>query len=443
MRGRVAMGCLLCSLVVLAVPTAASAASYMDWECAGPTGAPNTAEGFIPNQSPKAAAVNSCGTLAGSLAVGLVGDAPWQGGLGAAFKYDAPDFTRIEAVSMNRTTSGAPTGSSFLTHQIIVDGTLIDGCLPSAGCSGDRQGEISRANLNAGSLWLTAGCGGTFANTCTTPIRLTVPRAAITLRDDSAPTIANVRGTLVTPGAKSGTVNVEFDAADRGGGVYRMITTVDGKLFEVQPAALGTCLDADPSNANPYEFAAKVPCPLTQAGLSVNVNTTKLSEGAHTIGVALEDAAGNRVDVVGPGARFTVRNARPNGRPAARTRQGRVRMWFAANHKRSYTTQVGRRIVTRGWLRDRRGRGIRGAQLEVYHFVRGHRRLLKTGLRSRKAGRLTLILPLNLFGDARGRRRIAFYYRASLPGPVTSRAKLFLTIRNRRGGPQNKPPDRP
>jgi len=74
--------------------------------------------------------------------------------------------------------------------------------------------------------------------------------------------------------------------------------------------------------------------------------------------------------------------------------------------------------------------------------VRGHRRLLKTGLRSRKAGRLTLILPLNLFGDARGRRRIMFYYRASLPGPVTSRANLFLTIRNRRGGPQIKPPDR-
>jgi hypothetical protein len=96
--------------------------------------------------------------------------------------------------------------------------------------------------------------------------------------------------------------------------------------------------------------------------------------------------------------------------------------------------------VTRGWLRDRRGRGIRGGEIEVYHFVRGHRLLLKTGMLSRKRGRLTLILPLNLFGDARGRRRIAFYYRASLPGPVTSRANLFLTIRNRRGGPQTTLP---
>jgi hypothetical protein len=115
------------------------------------------------------------------------------------------------------------------------------------------------------------------------------------------------------------------------------------RLFEVQPAALGTCLDVAPSNAIPYEFAAKVPCPLTQAGLNVNVDTTKLSEGRHTIGVALEDAAGNRVNVVGPAARFLVRNARPNGRPAARTRHGRVRMWFALNRQTELTTRVGRR----------------------------------------------------------------------------------------------------
>jgi hypothetical protein len=440
MVGRIVVACVLASSIALGLSGAASAGTYVDWECAGPTAAPAAAEGFVGNQSPKAEAINTCGTIGGQLAVGLIDVAPWQGGLGAYFTYGAPDDTRIAAVLIDRATSGAPVGSSFLTYQINVDNVLIDGCLPSAGCSGDRSGQVTRTGLTASSLVLTAGCGGTFANTCLTPIRLAVPRAAITLRDDIAPTIANVRGSLITPGVKSGTVNVEFDATDRGGGVYRMITTVDNRLFEVQPAALGTCLDVAPSNTNPYEFAAKVPCPLTQAGLNVNVDTRKLSEGVHTIGVALEDAAGNRVNVVGPAARFRVRNARPNGRPAARTRHGRVRMWFALNHKTHLTTRVGRRVVTRGWLRDRRGRGIRGGELEVYHFVHGHRRLLKTGMLSRKRGRLTLILPLNLFGDARGQRRIAFYYRASLPGPVTARANLFLTIRNRRGGPQTTLP---
>jgi hypothetical protein len=440
---RIAVGCVLISFFALALSRAASAGTYVDWECAGPTGAPAPAEGFVGTQTPgTTAAVSSCGSVGGQLAAGLIGAGPWDAGLSGYFTYGAPDDTRIAAVLIDRSTLGVGSSSFVnpLTYQINVDSVLIDGCLSGAGCGADRSGQIGRTGVNASALVLTAGCGGVPPNKCSTPIRLAVPRAAITLRDDIAPTIGNVRGSLVTPGAKRGVVNVEFDAADRGGGVYRMITTVDDRLFEVQPAAFGTCVDIAPANANPYEFAAKVPCPLTQAGLNVNVDTTRLSEGWHTIGVALEDAAGNLVNVVGPAARFRVRNARPNGRPAARTRQGRVRMWFALNRKTHLTTRVGRRVVTRGWLRDRRGRGIRGGEIEVYHFVRGHRRLLKTGMLSRKRGRVTLILPLNLFGDARGRRRIEFDYRAFLPGPVTSRANLFLTIRSRRGGPQTTLP---
>jgi hypothetical protein len=118
--------------------------------------------------------------------------------------------------------------------------------------------------------------------------------------------------------------------------------------------------------------------------------------------------------------------------------QGRLNMWFAANKKIRKTTIYGQRVVVRGTLRDRRGRGIRGAEIEVYHYVQGRPRLLKTGLRSRKYGRLTLILPMNLFGDARGQRRLAFYYRAFRPGAVTSKKNLYLTILNRRGAPQTK-----
>jgi hypothetical protein len=432
----------LLAAAFLVVPATSSAGTYTDWECAGPGGGAVAARGFEALESPESSAVNTCGAAGGSLSVGLAGPGPtWQGGISAAFRYAAPDDTRIAGVSIDRSTSGAPTGSSFLTYQTNADDTLIDGCLPSAGCSGDVQGSVSRGNLSAASLVLTAGCGGTIANTCSSPIRLGVTRAGITLRDDIAPTVANVRGSLFAAAAKTGTAVVEFDAADRGGGVYRMVTTVDGKTFEVQPAAFGTCADIDPSNSNPYEFPAKVPCPLTQAGLSLAIDTTKLSEGQHTIAITLEDAAGNSAAVVGP-VRFTVRNARPNGLPAGRTARGRVRMWFASNRETTLTTRIGRRVVTRGYLRDRRGRGIRGAQIEVYHYVGGRPRLLKTGLRSRRAGSLTLILPLNLFGDARGRRRIAFYYRASVPGAVTSRANLYLTILSRRGGPQTTQPGR-
>jgi hypothetical protein len=435
---RAAVGYALMIAATLAVPAMAAAGTYTDWECGAPGGAPLAAQGFEGQQTAKASAVNTCGAAGGSLSVGLTDQSPWQGGLSASFTYAAPANTRISGVTLDRSTTGAPTAASLLTYRISADTSFLTGCLPSAVCGGDVAGTFSRTDLAAGSLLFTAGCSGLSTDVCVgaTPLRLVVTRAAIALRDDIAPTVGNVKGTLFAPAAKAGTATVEFDAADLGGGVYRMVTTIDGATFEVQPAALGTCTDVDPTNSNPYEFPAKVPCPLTQAGLSVAIDTTKLAEGAHTIGVALEDAAGNAVNVVGPASRFTVRNARPNGSPAGRTVNGRLRMWFASNRGRRHTIRAGRRVVVRGVLRDRRGRGIRGAQVELYHYVRGRPRLLKTGLRSRGAGRLTIILPKNLFGDARGRRRLAFYYRASLPGRVTSRANLFLTILNRRGQPQ-------
>ena len=434
---RLLVACLLTVSTAWALPAVSSAGTYIDYECATAAGVPVKAEGFAPTESPKSSALNTCGTAAqGGLNLGLASDPTWTGGLGALERFQAPADTRIAAVSLNRSTSGAPTGSSFLTYQINVDGSLIDGCLPSAGCNGDVAGTVSKDGLNAGTLDLTAGCGGTIANTCTTPIRLEARSVAITLRDDTPPIPSNLRGSLFAAEAKSGTVDVAFDVTDRGGGVYRTVTTIDGKLYEAKPVALGACADIDPSNSNPYEFAGAVPCPLSQVGLTSTIDTTKLTDGVHTIGVSVEDAAGNSTPVVAPGSRFTVRNGVPNGSPAGRTANGRLKMWFRDTRTSRETSVFGTRVVVRGYLRDRRGRGIRGAEVEVFHYVAGRRRLLKTGLRSRRYGRLTLILPMNLFGDARGTRRIAFYYRAIRPGSVTSRANLYLTIRNRRGGPQ-------
>jgi hypothetical protein len=404
----------------------------------GPAGQALPAAGFTPTASPKSLALNNCGNPGGQLNVGLTGDSPWTGGLSAVQAFEAPADTRIAAVALDRATAGAPTGSSFLTYQTNVDSVLIDGCLPSAGCAGDVSGVVTRDGLNAAKLELTAGCGGTIANTCTTPVFLSVTRAAISLRDGIAPIPANLRGSLFAAKAKSGNTDVVFDVTDRGGGVYRTITTIDGKLFEAKPVALGACTDLNPANANPYEFAGAVPCPLSQVGLTTTIDTTKLSEGVHDIQIDVEDAAGNRAPVVAQGSRFTVHNGRANGSPAGRTANGRLKMWFASNEKTRRSSIYGERVVARGFLRDRRGRGIRGAEVEVFHYVAGHRRLLKTGLRSRRFGRLTLILPMNLFGDARGQRRVAFYYRASRPGAVTSKAILYLTIRNKRGGPQTQ-----
>jgi hypothetical protein len=438
---RTLVGCLLAVLAAWTLPSIANAGTYVDWECGSPAGGPLAAAGFTPTSSPSASAVNSCGASGGTLDVGLSGPAPWSGGLSALFAFAAPADTRVAAVSIDRSTTGALTTPSFLTYQVNVDDQLIDGCLPSGACAGDVNGTVSRDGLNAGSVVLTAGCGGTIANTCATPIRLRATRAAITLRDDFAPVPANVRGSIFAAAAKSGNTDVTFDVTDRGGGVYRSLTWIDNKPYDVKPLALGACTDIDPSNANAYEFSGAQPCPLSQVGLTSTIDTTKLADGVHTIQVDVEDAAGNRAPVVAQGTRFTVRNGKPNGSPAGRTANGRLKMWFDSLAKTKGTKRssiYGERVVVRGTLRDRQGRGIRGAEVEVFHYVNGRPRLLKTGLRSRRYGRLTLILPMNLFGDARGQRRVAFYYRASRPGAVTSKANVYLTILNKRGAPQTK-----
>jgi hypothetical protein len=158
----------------------------------------------------------------------------------------------------------------------------------------------------------------------------------------------------------------------------------------------------------------------------VRIDFRKLTPGPHGIEVAVEDAAGNSTSVFGP-----VQFPRPNAEnapstPAAvqRLLNARLRMWFVKNRTKRFTSRYGQRVVTRGILRDRAGKAVRGARIDVYHRLsNGKRRLLKTGLKTRADGRVTLILPLNL--DTRG---IEYDYRALRPGKITSRQILRLTV---------------
>lgn len=122
---------------------------------------------------------------------------------------------------------------------------------------------------------------------------------------------------------------------------------------------------------------------------------------------------------------------------------GRVRMWFTKvkDHgtlkgaPRSATSRFGDRAVLRGVLRSCAGKPIVGARLDVVHEFAG-RRLVKTGLKSRAGGRLTLILPMNVSS-----RALTIAYRGDLArGKITSRQRLRLTVRDRRGRVVRVPP---
>jgi hypothetical protein len=109
---------------------------------------------------------------------------------------------------------------------------------------------------------------------------------------------------------------------------------------------------------------------------------------------------------------------------------GKLTMYFTANHKRSLTSRLGRRQVVRGRIVNCAGHSIVRARIDVIHVLKnGKRKLVKTGLRSRDGGKLTLILPLNL-----KTRDLRFEYRGNLLSTrVTSRATLHIKVRNRKG----------
>jgi hypothetical protein len=106
----------------------------------------------------------------------------------------------------------------------------------------------------------------------------------------------------------------------------------------------------------------------------------------------------------------------------------RLRMHFA-NGKRSIASRFGTRNVARGRIVNCKGKSIVRARIDVIHVVSGKRRLVKTGLRSRAGGALTLILPSNI-----KTRELRFEYRGDLRSTkVTSRSVLHITVRDRRG----------
>jgi hypothetical protein len=109
---------------------------------------------------------------------------------------------------------------------------------------------------------------------------------------------------------------------------------------------------------------------------------------------------------------------------------GNLTMYFSANHKRSLTARLGRRQVVRGRIVNCSGHSIVRARIDVIHVLKnGKRKLVKTGLRSRDGGKLTLILPMNL-----KTRDLRFEYRGNLLSTkVTSRSTLHIKVRNKKG----------
>jgi hypothetical protein len=358
----------------------------------------------------------------------------------ANWRFDAPLGTRIVRVSAKRTTLGL-SGPAIINQKDISyfmaasGGQSLEDCTPGpdSPCVGELTAPIDKQGLNGTyvefrTLCLNAG------GACSRALAVAASHMWVTLEDPAPPVVANAK--VIDDGDSSGRLRVSYDAADVGGGLYRTIVKVDGQIAGAIPLAAAPCADVFPADTDPFQFNVPVPCPPAVTGAVAAVDVRSLPAGPHGVEFAVQDAAGNEKTVFGP-IEFPKLNANigPSGNgnsgssaggvTAAQALTGRLRMWFvkAPNRGRRFTSRYGTRVVTRGLLRTRSGKGIQGARIDVYHIRNGKRKLLKTGLKSRAGGKLTLILPINV-----DTRTIEYDYRALRPGPITSSQKLGLKV---------------
>lgn len=434
------------SLSVL-VPAAASAAdgTYTVWACKGPSGAPAPIAGWSASSSLEASVADGC-TGGGPFAIALNANA--HGGEGARWSFDAPAGTRIAGFNMLRLTQGfAGTVNTSVGYFVVANGSAPDNntkdlerCVKdNDGCQSELAAPVSKPGLDASNLTLILTCGlPAFAYCASATTTVSINQATVTLKDLAKPTVGGNR--VVDSGETSGRLRVRFDAADQGGGLYRANTLVDGKPFSTLALGAPPCADADPANGDAHEFLHPQPCPASVSGAEVAVDYRQLPPGPHTIQTEVEDAAGQtaavsvtqfpkvNIDGGGSGGGSGSGSGGDGGgqQDYERLRQATVKAGFVDGKKRPRTLEIkrGDRSVIRGRVADRKGRGIVGARIDVYHVTKdGKRRLVKTGLKSRAKGRLTYIVSKKI-----DTRRIELTFRALRPGPITSRARLTAKV---------------
>jgi hypothetical protein len=377
---------LIISIVVTAVLVAPARAGTYEHHTLSPF-APGI-DGWSPRVSAARGFV-SVGVDGGGLWAGFFTRNPFDPGDVADWSYAAPADTTAVAWAFDRAVAGIGGGdwNTFFTAISDDRRRLVGWDVPSVNRG---WGRLSAGGLSASRLEARLVCGGPGpchrAGAATT---LRLRAARVVLHDGHAPVATAVQGDLVENRVLSGTERLAFRAADRGGGVYRTLVTVDGRPWSATAVDGngGRCRDVI-GGGSPYQFAFRVPCPLA-AGATVELATTRLSDGRHTIAVAVEDAAGNRTTAFGPVTRTVANRPRrpaPAPRPtvtpeptpppplvstepppAASPTRAVIHAWLERGRRRTRTAtaRLGERVRIRGRVTDAEGRPLAATALTM------------------------------------------------------------------------------
>jgi hypothetical protein len=290
---------------------------------------------------------------------------------GASWRFDAPPGTDIAGFRVQRSyrlAAGVPWGTMVYRLETYGSGDRYRDYLPNFGgtpVAADLGWEGASGLTGQTALVVALECGGGLP--CTAPggeVAITATR--VTLRDANAPSIAAVTGGPAQSGPLRGRETLAYAARDEGGGLWRAELLVDGAVMG------GGAVDGDDGRCAP-PFRHVVPC-RGAASQTLELDTTRVADGRHTLELRVLDAAGNEATWR---RTVTVANATPAGSaptadpPAPRTGDpaaaARITAWLERGRRRATTATApyGERVRIRGRITDPDGRPLTGTALEM------------------------------------------------------------------------------
>lgn len=227
----------------------------------------------------------------------------------AQWLFDAPAGTSIAGLDVWRYAAVyAPEQPA--RYRLFADERVLEESpdLPTWEIGGFLAGAlVSAPELDAKQVGVQIGCEAGDYSCAGDAVHLGVTRAAVTLRDEVSPeAVGSPTGRLFSGLSIDGLVDARLGFRDVGGGVATVELRVDGTARGVQHVGGASCTP-------PY--VVHVPC-APAGSVTLTLDASQLSDGAHTVDFVMSDVAGNR-GVAGPFA-ISVRTPppAPSGGPA-------------------------------------------------------------------------------------------------------------------------------
>ncbi len=253
---------------------------------------------------------SSCDT-GGNFSGSLAKEVEHPSGVVAAWVFNVPAGTTLASISAVRGAEAGPTRDyGDASGQLIVNDQIVDDCRRAYGCSSLPDAQVTFALGEAYSLRFGVGCTGTTG--C--PAGSTFYRLRdvhIALNDSTDPVLTTQpAGPLTDPQNGDRKRSLTYAASDAGGGVFRQLLLVDGKAVVDQPVN-------DNGGRCKVPFRDPVPCRTTSTNGSVELDTSGLTDGEHTVQLVVRDATDSN-QVQTPPWKITVKNAgAPSASPGA------------------------------------------------------------------------------------------------------------------------------